>query len=52
MKKTRRRISLLHQTLELEPNYRPAYCLGWCVQAPGNFAAALREFEKLQPDGR
>jgi TolB-like protein/Flp pilus assembly protein TadD len=48
MKREDEAITLLHQTLELEPNYRTAhYALGCAYRRQANFGAALREFEKL-----
>jgi TolB-like protein/Flp pilus assembly protein TadD len=48
MKRFDEAIGILHQTLELEPNYRAAhYTLGCAYRAQGNFKGALREFEKL-----
>ena len=42
-------ISLLRQTLDLEPNFRTAhYSLACVYRRQGNYAAALREFEKLR----
>jgi TolB-like protein/Tfp pilus assembly protein PilF len=49
MKRHDEAISLLRQTLELEPNYRTAhYALGCVYRRQGNYAGALQEFEHLR----
>lgn len=49
MKRHGESISLLLQTLELEPNYRTAhYALGCAYRAQGNYAAGLQEFEQVR----
>lgn len=48
MKRHGEAISLLLQTLELEPNYRTAhYALGCAYRRQGNAPASLQEFEQL-----
>ena len=49
MKKHGESISLLRQTLELEPNFRTAhYALGCAYRRQANYATALQEFEQLR----
>jgi TolB-like protein/Tfp pilus assembly protein PilF len=49
MKRHGESISLLRQTLELEPNYPAAhYVFGCAYRSQGNYTAALREFEYLR----
>ena len=49
MKRHGESISLLRQSLELEPNYRTAhYVLGCAYRRQANYAAALQEFEYLR----
>jgi TolB-like protein/Tfp pilus assembly protein PilF len=49
MKKHGESISLLRQTLELEPNFRTAhYALGCAYRRQANYTAGLQEFEQLR----